>query len=165
MFMKKQLLLLMLAIFLGFPLFSQKVEVLKYDDLKEIINDSSADIQIINFWATWCKPCIKEIPYFEGVNSSYKNRNVKVVLVSLDFVEDLESKVVPFVRKRNLKAEIKLLDETDFDAIINDVNSSWSGAIPATLVINNKTGETEFYEKEFKEGELEEIIETQLKGW
>ena len=163
--MKKQLLFLIPLLFFVYPLLSQKVEVLKYEELKKVINDSSADIQIINFWATWCKPCIKEIPYFENINSSYKNQNVKVVLVSLDFVEDLENKVVPFVKRRNLKSEIKLLDETDFDAIINDIDPSWSGAIPATLVINNKTGKTEFYEKEFKEGELNEIVEAQLQNF
>lgn len=163
--MKKQLLFLIPMVFFVYPLLSQKVEVLKYEELKKVINDTSADIQIINFWATWCKPCIKELPYFENINSSYTNQNVKVVLVSLDFVEDLENKVVPFMKKRNLKSDIKLLDETDFDAIINDIDPSWSGAIPATLIINNKTGETEFYEKEFKEGELNEIVEAQLQNF
>lgn len=143
--------------------FSQEVEVIKYEHLEEIIKNGDADIQVINFWATWCRPCIQEIPYFEALANKYDTQQVKVLLVSLDFVEELESKVLPFVRKRSLRSEVKLLDETDFNSIINDIDTSWSGAIPATLVINNQTGESQFYEKMFKEGELELLIEGQLE--
>lgn len=142
--------------------FSQEVEVIKYEQLDDIFKNGESDIQVINFWATWCRPCIQEIPYFEALVDKYDKKQVNVILVSLDFVEELESKVLPFVKKRSLRSEVKLLDETDFNSIINDIDTSWSGAIPATLVINNQTGESHFYEKMFKEGELESLIEGQL---
>lgn len=143
--------------------FAQKVEVIKFHELDEIISSTEADIQLINFWATWCKPCIQEIPYFEAVGKKYEGQNVKVLLVTLDFVEDLEKKVIPFVQNRALNSEVKLLDETDFNAFIDKIDPSWSGAIPATLLINNRNGKTAFYEKAFKEGELDQIIDDQLK--
>ena len=144
--------------------FAQKVEVVKFHELDEIISSSEADIQLINFWATWCKPCIQEIPYFEAVGEKFKDENVKVLLVSLDFIEDLETKVIPFVQKKALNSEVKLLDETDFNAFIDKVDPSWSGAIPATLLINNLNGKTAFFEKAFKQGELDQIIDDQLKN-
>jgi thiol-disulfide isomerase/thioredoxin len=146
----------------SFFLFAQDVEVIKYDKLEDIIKSGAADIQVVNFWATWCKPCIQEIPYFEEISEKYSHNQVKVLLVSLDFVEELNTKVMPFVKKRGLKSEVKLLDETDFNTIINEIDASWSGAIPATLVINNKSGQSYFYEKMFKEGELEFVIQDQL---
>lgn len=151
-------------IFLGsISAFAQKVDVIKFHELDELISSAEADIQLINFWATWCKPCIQEIPYFEAVGKKYEDQNVKVLLVTLDFVEDLEKKVIPFVQKRALTSEVRLLDETDFNAFIDKIDPSWSGAIPATLLINNLNGKTAFYEKAFKEGELDQIIDDQLK--
>lgn len=141
---------------------AQQVEVIKYPQLDQIIRDETDHIQVINMWATWCKPCIKELPYFEALHNEYGSKGVKVTLVSFDFVEDLDNKVIPFVKKRKMTSEVKLLDETDYNAFIDKIDSSWSGAIPATLIINNKTGERKFYEKEFSREELFSIIETQL---
>ena len=138
------------------------VEVIKYQDLEKIITTPSQYHKIINFWATWCKPCIKELPYFENITSTSSPDDIRVYLVSLDLVENLESKVLPFVEKKNLRSTILLLDEVDFNDIINDIHSDWSGAIPATLMVNAKTNERFFYEKEFHEGELESIIKQKL---
>ena len=142
---------------------SQTVEVIKYEDLEKIVNEKSDDVQVINFWATWCRPCIKELPYFEAVNEAYEGKGVRVILVSFDFVEDLETKVIPFVNKREISAAVKLLDETDYNAFIDKIDPSWSGAIPATLIINHKTGERSFYEKEFAQKELFSVVEEHLK--
>jgi thiol-disulfide isomerase/thioredoxin len=141
---------------------AQNVEVIKYPELKRLIDEPATNHRIFNFWATWCKPCIKELPYFEEVTSSIPKEKVKVYLVSLDFVEQLETKVKPFIAKRNIASDVLLLDETDFDEIISGIHSSWTGAIPATLMIKNN-GEVLFFEKEFKEGELTEIINKQLE--
>lgn len=163
--MTKRLFILVISFVLIFPVYAQcqAVEVIKYSDLKKLIEDPISDITLINFWATWCKPCVKEIPYFENIQNQYGAKGVRVVLVSFDFVEDLKSKVEPFVKKKGLQSEVMLLDETDYDYIISDINKEWSGAIPASLVINRATGETNFYEKEFKEGELDLIIKTQFQ--
>ncbi len=133
------------------------VEVIKIDGLKEILTTKSDDIQVINFWATWCAPCIKELPYFEELNAK-RSDELDVTLISLDFVDEVEKKVIPFVEKRELKSRIVLLDEIDYNSWIDTVDPSWSGAIPATLIVNSTTGQRKFLEKELEEGELEEIL-------
>lgn len=132
-------------------LVGQDIKVIKYPDLEKIIAEKSDKTKIINFWATWCGPCIKELPQFEDLNTKYNN-NVEVFLVSFDFVEQL-AKAKNFASKKNLKSNLYLLDETDYNAFIDKVDPSWSGAIPATLMISQD--KRAFYEKEFKEGELE----------
>jgi len=77
-----------------------------------------------------------------------------VYLVSFDFVEELETKVTAFVQKKDLQSEIRLLDETDYNSFIDKVNEDWSGAIPATLFVDNRNGRKEFYEGQFEQGEL-----------
>lgn len=135
---------------------AQSVEILKYPELLKMIdNDKSEDIIIYNFWATWCAPCIKEMPYFEKID---KEEGVQVRFIALDDIEKLESRVKPFINKKNINSRVYLLDETDYNAFIDKVDKRWSGAIPATLIVNNKNRTKEFYEKEFHEGELEKVV-------
>jgi thiol-disulfide isomerase/thioredoxin len=91
---------------------------------------------VMNFWATWCKPCVQELPYFEELNKNYSASGLKVVMVSLDFKRELESRLKPFVQKNNMASEVLLLNEHDYNSWINKVDSSWSGAIPATVIIS-----------------------------
>lgn len=135
-----------------------KISIIKFPELEETILNSQSEYLIVNFWATWCAPCVKELPQFDQLLT--KNKNLKIVLVSFDFVEQLEKKVIPFVEKRQIKSEVVLLDETDYNAFIDKIDPSWSGAIPATLMVNNRTGKRVFYEKEFKAGELEVAFNT-----
>lgn len=138
---------------------SQRMEVVEFDALEMLMTRDSEKIEVINFWATWCAPCIKEIPYFEKLKVE-KGEEYNVTLVSLDFADEFEKKVKPFVAKRELKSDILLLDEIDYNSWIDKVDPSWSGAIPATLIINHNSGKRKFVEKELEEGELESLIES-----
>jgi thiol-disulfide isomerase/thioredoxin len=113
---------------------------------------------VVNFWATWCKPCIKEMPYFEAAHAQYKDQPVRVILVSMDAVQDKEKRVLPFVQKRKLQSRLYLLDEPDGNTWIDRIEPKWSGAIPATMFFNNKRGQYEFIEREISEKELQELI-------
>lgn len=134
----------------------QRLEVVKFDVLENIIETPTEKVEVINFWATWCKPCIAEISYFQKLHQN--NSSVNVTLVSLDFADEFHQKVIPFVETKGITADIILLDNIDYNSWIDKVDPSWSGAIPATLVINHQTGKRKFVEKELQEGEIESII-------
>lgn len=136
---------------------SPNVRVVKFDVLENLMTRDSDRIEVINFWATWCKPCIKELPYFQALHNNMADK-VNVTLISLDFADVLNEKVIPFVEKRQIKPEVLLLDEIDYNSWIDRVDPSWSGAIPATLVLNHQTGKRKFIERELKEGEIEQMI-------
>ena len=116
---------------------------------------------VINFWATWCKPCIKELPAFEQLNKKYKDQQVKVVLVSLDLPDLLETQVVPFVKQKGLESEVVMLDDSDANTWIPKVAEEWSGAIPATLLIKGR--KEKFYERSFTYEEIENELKTILE--
>jgi thiol-disulfide isomerase/thioredoxin len=136
----------------------QQVEVVKFDFVESLLKNNSDTTYVINFWATWCKPCVKEIPAFESLHSKYQDKNLKVILVSLDFKRELEKRLIPFVKEKNMKSKIVLLDAPDYNSWIDKVDKSWGGAIPATLILNNKKNVRQFYEKEFTFEELETHI-------
>ena len=133
----------------------QQAKIVKFDALEQLMSAASDKMQVINFWATWCAPCIKELPHFETLNKH--NDRLEVTLVSLDFASKVD-KVNSFMQKRNLQSKVLLLDEIDYNSWIDKVDPSWSGAIPATLIINQSTGRRKFVEGELKEEELQELV-------
>ncbi len=135
---------------------NQNISIISLQQLEQITK-GNAQLYIINFWATWCKPCIEELPYFEKINQQYKNKGVQTILVSLDFKEDLKEKVKPFVLKNQLKSQLYLLDVEKQKGWIDEINPNWSGAIPATLFLSKKN--THFKEGELSLNELEELVE------
>ncbi len=132
------------------------VRLLQKDDMLSLIAKPTGKLKVINFWATWCGPCVKELPHFEALAS---NKEVEVHLISLDFANELESKVLPFVKKKGLQnSQLYLLTETDYNAWIDTVAPEWQGDIPATLFVFPENNIRAFAAKEFTEGELETMI-------
>ena len=125
---------------------------------KELLQLQNDTTYIVNFWATWCKPCIKELPYFEELAHEYSDKKVKVVLVSLDFPEYLHTKVVPFIEKYKLQSEVILLADDDANTWIPKVDPKWQGSIPATIIYNNNA--RLFYERSFTYDELENELKS-----
>lgn len=126
--------------------YSQKVKLIKIDQLQERIKKGKDSTYVVSFWATWCAPCIKELPHFEKLQSEYKSEKLAVLLVSVDFKSKFNTAVIPFVKRKNLKNEVFLLDESDPQKYIDRIDPSWSGSIPATLFI--KGGQRKFVETE-----------------
>ncbi|MBK5722345.1 TlpA family protein disulfide reductase [Dysgonomonas sp. Marseille-P4677] len=119
----------------------------------EVSNDTT---YVFNFWATYCAPCIKELPHFEAAGKKYAGEKIKIVLVSLDFKSRIQTGVIPFIKKRNISLPVIVLADPDANAWIDKVDPSWDGAIPATLIV--KKGERAFYKKEFTYEELDLLI-------
>lgn len=132
------------------------VPVLDFEGLLQYLNQEPDVLHVVNFWATWCKPCVAELPAFEKLNKEYKDKNVKVILVSLDFLVKYESHLIPFLEKNEIASDVVLLAEADANAWIDRIDPSWSGAIPATLIF--KGDQREFYEQSFDFEELENTI-------
>lgn len=131
--------------------FAQQKDVasLNYEQLKPLLFQESERVQVVNFWATWCAPCIKELPYFERLNQL---DDVEVLLVSLDFSKHKQKRLLPFIEKHKIRSKVVHLEDADENFWINQISTKWSGALPATLIYNNNR--RGFYEQSFTKEEL-----------
>ncbi|WP_372753035.1 TlpA disulfide reductase family protein [Mariniflexile sp.] len=132
------------------------LEVYDFAGFKKFLNQTDDQVHVINFWATWCAPCVKELPYFEQLNAEYAHKNVDVLLVSLDFPHLYESKLKPFIKNENITSKVIALDDVDMNSWIPEVDKTWSGSLPATIIYKNK--ERKFFEQSFTFEELETEI-------
>lgn len=134
-----------------------ELEIYDFNGLEKFLNFKDDKTYVVNFWATWCAPCVKELPHFEELYKNYKSNDVEVMLVSLDFPKQYDTKLKPFIKKHNLQSKILVLDDVDMNTWIPKVNEDWDGAIPVTLIYNKD--KRIFYDQPF----TYEQLETELK--
>jgi len=126
--------------------YNDEIEVIeKYSELQTMIDSDESKVWVVNFWATSCPPCLKEMPHFKELEKDYQDKNLKILLVSLDRLKDLESRVYPYVKKHVIVPEVSLLEDQNYSSWNDEVDPSWYGALPATMIIKGN-------EKNFKFG-------------
>lgn len=133
-----------------------ELEVYDFDGLEPLLNKQGDKVYVVNFWATWCAPCLKELPHFEKLNANYREKNVEVLLVSLDFPFNYDKKLKPFIKEHNLQSKVVALDDTDMNSWMPKISEEWTGAIPITIIYNKD--KRQFYERTFTYNELEDEI-------
>jgi thiol-disulfide isomerase/thioredoxin len=160
--MKKLIPLLILSVILSANhSFAQKIASYAAGDLNK--RTASKDtIYIVNFWATWCVPCVKELPAFNKIQEEYKDKAVKVILVSFDFKEQYPDKLSAWVKKKQLVPEVVWFNETNPTLYIPKMAPEWEGGLPATILINNTKGERLLKAGEITFDELKSWIDKQL---
>ena len=136
------------------PSFAQQVAIIKFPELQNRLTRPTDTTYVVNFWATWCAPCVKELPIFEQLRAANAHKKVKVLLVSLDYASQLDKKIKPFVKQRGLKSEVLVLNEPDPNAWLEKVDAKWSGALPFTLIFNNRTRQRVTFERALSQAEL-----------
>ena len=125
------------------------------------LNANSSDtLYVLNFWATWCRPCVAELPYFESLEQRFPQHKIKVLLVSLDFPEQLERQLLPFLKRKNIQSQVLLLDQKGVNDWLEIISPDWSGALPATLLYQGP--KRAFYETSFDQTSLDACIENFL---
>lgn len=137
-----------------------KVVTVKLDALESRFRSGGDTTFVVNLWATWCKPCVAELPWFENLHRRPDSlAPIRVVLVSLDAPSELSS-VQRFVHRKGVTAEVVVLDEGKPHTWINRIDTTWSGAIPATFIVRRGGQHRVFFEREFTEEELRTTIRT-----
>jgi thiol-disulfide isomerase/thioredoxin len=141
---------------------SQKIEYIKVPGLERILNNPDNKLFIINFWATWCPPCVKEFPDFEKVSKEYDTTQVKFIMVSLDFPSQVNTNLLPFLKKNKVSLNVAVMTDLDYNSWIDKVDASWQGDIPATIIFNNSKKLRHFHSGELDADGLKKMINEYL---
>jgi thiol-disulfide isomerase/thioredoxin len=161
--MRRFLFLFLLNSILVSGLCAQQLSRVKMADIeKRLMNPDT--LYVVNFWATWCGPCVAELPEFNRIDSAWQGKPVRVLLVSLDFPEAWPAKLKEFLQKKQIKPEVYWLDESDANAFIPKISTNWSGAIPATLFSFKAKKLKEFHEGKVTFTFLNEKIQNAQKN-
>ena len=140
----------------SYELDGHTVMVYDFEELEPIFNYRNDKVYVINFWATWCKPCVLELPAFYELHEKYQDKGVEVILVSMDFKSQIESELLPFIIENDIKPEIPVLSDPDANSWIPKIDKDWSGAIPATLIYSKD--KRAFFETSFTFIDLEKEV-------
>lgn len=160
-YMRQTIVLILFLTGISLTGFSQDLKVTDYEGLKPYLHKNTDTTYVVNFWATWCKPCVEEMPAFQKLRKQFEDKPFKLLLVSMDFPSQIDSRLKPYIKDNDIKAQVIVLDDTDSDSWISKVSEKWSGALPGTLIYNRD--KRAFYEKAFDYKELKEIVENQIK--
>lgn len=141
--------------------FKHQPRVLTFDDFEPHLHFSNDTVYLVNFWASWCTPCVEELPAFERIGEEYNQEPLRVLLVSLDFPQQIETRLVPFLERNEIRSEVLVLNDPDANKWIDRVDPRWSGSIPATLIYDRES--RIFREGTYTYDELKKIVEQKLK--
>ena len=129
------------------------------DELNDIIKSREGKVLLINIWATWCVPCKEEFPDLIKFSEKY-GEQIELIGISIDYPDEVESKIIPFLNKLKPNFINYVNVENDTEKFINNLNPDWSGAIPATFFYDSEGKQFSFYEGKMS---FEEIKNEALK--
>lgn len=141
---------------------SQTIPVIDFDKFSPMLKTTNDTVYMVNFWATWCTPCVKEMPDLLKFAKDMKDKKFRLILVSLDNPDHLDSRLKPFIERFEIKERVILLDDPDANRWIPVVNKDWSGAIPASLFFSRDA--RQFHEDMIDYEGIKRIVEPMLKG-
>lgn len=141
---------------------AQQIQAYSIDEV--IRHTSSKDtLYIVNFWATWCAPCVAELPEFDALQKRYQDKPVKVLMVSLDFKEDYPGKLARFIERKRMTPEVVWLSDTNPNEFIPKIDNSWQGSIPATVIVHPGKQFKKFIEGSVTEKQVSKIADKVLQ--
>jgi len=140
---------------------ASNIPIINFTQFEPLLHKQNDTVYLINFWATWCAPCREEIPAIQKIEEKYSNQKLKILLISLDFPNQIESRLIPFIREHNLKSQVIVLDDPNQNSWIDKVDTNWSGGLPFTLIYGKNFRES--YSHSFHYQQLDSIINLNFK--
>ena len=165
MFLPERKLILRVSAFalflLAFTFIHAQLPVLNLSAYENRVQQKNDTLYVVNFWATWCKPCVEELPYFEKAAQGFADKPIKIILVSQD-AKSRHENVADFLKKNAYSSECFILSAGNPNIWIDKIEQQWSGTIPATMLYKNGT-KIYFHEGDYENYEiLEKIIHAKL---
>lgn len=110
------------------------LEMVDTEALKTLRKNDTNKLRLINLWATWCGPCLGEIPELVTINRMYRHRGLELIMVSADAHEQKDT-VLKFLKKHQASSKNLLFNTTDRDKLAEAIGEQWNGSLPYTILV------------------------------
>ncbi len=137
------------------------VESIDKDKLVKLIKERKGKPLFLNLWATWCIPCREEFPSINKLSEEFKD--VEFIGISVDFPEEVDSKIIPFLKSQNAKFISYVNGFEGDEELINSIDKNWNGALPATIIFDKNGKKVAFLEGKKSYEEFKKEIEKAKK--
>ncbi len=156
--------LLVVFSILSFSVVNAQIKVDKIDklELEKIIKERNGKVLLLNIWATWCIPCREEFPDLVKIASEFAIHEVEVIGISIDYPEETESKIIPFLKKQKANFKNYVSAFKNDEQLIDFINKDWNGALPASIIYGKDGSMIKFMEGKKTYKDFAEIIKSQL---
>jgi thiol-disulfide isomerase/thioredoxin len=158
----KRLVIIAIVFFISAASYAQSIKRITINELEEYIHTCNHPL-VVNFWATSCGPCVREISYFQNIINKYKDAGIELLLISLDIPKFYPQIISLFAKEKNISASIFWLDEKNTNYFCPKIDKRWRGEIPSTLMVNNKSKMYTFFDRQLTDQQFEIEIKKLIK--
>ncbi len=143
-----------------------EVTVVSSDELLEAIRDNKGKVVVVKFWATWCVPCVEELPKVIAFYEKHKDsETVAFVSVSADLADSVDDTVIPFLKEKTVPFPVRVIDAAGPDEIVAGLGieeTGWEGTLPAAFVFDKEGRLSKFWLGSVPEGALQDAVDALL---
>ncbi|MBT5097041.1 MAG: TlpA family protein disulfide reductase [Candidatus Marinimicrobia bacterium] len=159
----KKIFLLLLILFLGCNNSDIKLKTVDASDINnQIKKHKGSKAVLINFWATYCVPCIEEFPMIVDLSKKYSEKGMQIYFVSADWL-DRKKEVRDFLLEKDVKGLSFIKEEGNDNNFINEISREWSGALPFTIVYDKNGNLSDYWEMKKNKDRFESAIIKAIK--
>ena len=141
---------------------TQGAQGISQEALKSLLATAAGKVRVINFWATWCPPCVAELPELAVFYTEHTDKGVAFFAISLDNPNEIEKTVKPFLKEKKVPFPVHVLLERDLEALSGIVKQELAGVLPTTLVYDKTGSVVKMFEGAITKEKLDSVIKPLL---
>lgn len=134
-------------------------EVVSIETLKSRLSQLKGQVAVVNFWATWCEPCVEEMPELIEFDRKYRTKSVRFLSVSADHPDDLEDRILPYMKKAEIHFPVLVVGGESPDDLVKAVDPKWQGSLPATFVYDRDGNRVKAWFEKITLSDLQRVLD------
>ncbi len=150
----------------SYPLFAEEKQTerkpvihdIKLNQIETLLSEKKQGLIIINLWATWCPPCVAELPHFGNIYKQYSGKDLHLYLINIEGKQSKEKVLEPFLKKNPLPCPVYLLEGGNPEEFEKVLKTEISGALPVTIIYSSEGKLIKKFEGSITETDIQSVL-------